>query len=147
MKHKKEMLYKISGKNGFYIFNIIANLLFSILTIFFAAGGHGTYFPLAIFFGFFSIPFFISSNLHSFALPLVFQILIYSLMFNFLLKNKNLKYFFLLPIFHIFGILAATIFCIDEFHRLGVYESLATYHIAFLLIVIYWISYFKLLSK
>ena len=141
------MLYKILSKSSFYIFNIVSNLLFIILTIFFAAGGDGTYFPLAIFFSFFSIPFFINSNLYSFVLPVVLQVLAYSLMFNFLLKNKNLKYFYFLPIFHVLGILSATILCSDELHRMSIDDSLITNLSLLILLVIYWISYFKFLQK
>lgn len=140
------MIYKILNKNSFHIFNIIANLLFALVTVFFAAGGHGTYVPFALFFGFFSIPFFISSNFYSFILPIFLQILIYSLMFNFLLKNKKLKYFHLAT-FCAVGILFALFFCGDEINRLNVYESLIVYLSSLFLVVIYWMVYSVLLRK
>ena len=50
----------------------LAQIILFAITIFFAGGGHGTYVPFAIFYGWFSVPFFITLEDYFFAAPVVF---------------------------------------------------------------------------
>jgi len=147
------------------IFKVFLGSLFAyacsfIIIYFFAAAGHGSYAPLAIIYGWFSLPWIFSltslfdsptlntldTNI-SFYILTALQFVVYGIIWI-ILKYKNISYSkaIILPGIHVAGALIASIF-IGHGHLTSLFELILSYIVSILAIAFYWFVYVHSLQK